>query len=202
MKVTEEVQMKIQNLNKIFSASSFEKSGRESKQLTDLPTPHETVIEALKDLFANFKTTLIIAPLKRKLIQEVPLPGLSIKQIKTPTGLVQKTYLQNMDQTLQELPISTMAFSRAELTEAEGATAKEVGASGEARPVSGAFVSGESGEAISDKGFQSAPEPSTKKRYRRRNAPSDIRRKTKHVQKFQATEAKNDVFAAKFFNEW
>ncbi len=70
--------MKIRNLNKIFAAS-FEKTGRESKQLTNLPTPHETMLEALKDLFANFKTILIIASLKRKLIQEVPLPGPSIK---------------------------------------------------------------------------------------------------------------------------
>ncbi len=43
-----------------------EKSGREPKQLTDFPTHLETVSEALKDPFANFKTTLIMASLKRK----------------------------------------------------------------------------------------------------------------------------------------
>ncbi len=184
-------------MNKVFSTSSFEKLGRESKQLTDFPAPHETILEALKDLFANFKTILIIASLKRKLIQEVPLPGLSIKQIKTPTGPVQKTYLQNVDQTLQESFILSTIFSRT-----DGATAEETGVSGEAQPVSGVTVSGESGEATPDKGFQSTPEPPTKKKQRIRKAPSDIRRKIKHIQKFRGKEAEQAVFAPKFFNEW
>ncbi len=205
LKVTKEEQTEIRNLNKIFS---IEKAGKESKQQIDLPTPHETILEALKILFANFKIThlsginLIIAPLKRKLIQEAPLPGPPIKQSITLTGPVQKTYLQNEDQTSQKFPISIMTFSRAEETKAERATAKETGASGEAQPVSGASVSGEAGEATCDTRSQSAPKSPMKKRYRKRNAPSDVRRKIIKAQEFQAKVAENTVFAAKFFNAW
>ncbi len=108
----------------------------------DFPTHHETVTQALKDPFTNFKTTLIIRPLKRKLSPEVPLPGPPSKKVITQTEPVQKTHLQNVDQSSQELPILSMAFSWAEATEAEGAAAAEMVTSGEAQPVSGASVSG------------------------------------------------------------
>ncbi len=109
------------------------------------------------------KTTLTVAPLKRKFIQEVLLPGPSIKQIITSTGPVQKTYLQNVDRTSQELPISTMASSWAEVA-TEQTTAEETGVSDEAQLVSRAFVSGESGEATTDRGSRSTPELPMKKR--------------------------------------
>ncbi len=68
-----------------------------------------------------------------------------------------------------------MASSWAEATEVDGAAAAETVTLGEAQPVSSASVSGESGEATSDKGYQSAPEPPAKKRHRGRNAPADMR---------------------------
>ncbi len=138
-----------------------EKSGREPKQLTDFPTHHETVSEALKDPFANFKATLIIAPLKRKLIQEVPLPGPPINQIKTPTGPVQKIHLRDVDQTLQELPNLPRTVWSEEVEIAEPVM-EEQGASDEVQPVPRTSVSGESGEPTSDRESQSASEPPKK----------------------------------------
>ncbi len=104
-----------------------------------------------------------------------------------------------MDQTSQELP---MAFSWAEEMEAAGVVTTGKATSGEAQPASGASVSGDSGEATSDRGSQSAPEPAVKrKRHRGRNAPSDIRRRIDHGQKFREVEAEHAVSSAKFFNE-
>ncbi|MCP3682245.1 MAG: hypothetical protein GY861_06085 [bacterium] len=178
-----------------------EKLGREPKQLTNFPTHHEIVSEALKDSFANFKTTLIIAPLKRKLIQEVPLPGPPIKQVKIPTGPVQKIYLQNMDQTLQGLPNLSRTVWADEVEAAETAM-EEQGVSDEVLLVPRASVSGESGEATSDRGSQSAPEPPKKKRHRARHAPADIRRKLQHGQEFWEIEADCAVASAKFFHDY
>ncbi len=95
-----------------------------------------------------------------------------------------------------------MGSSWAEATEAEGAAAAETATSDEAQPVSGASVSGESGEATSDKGYQSAPEPPAKKRHRGRNAPADMRRRIRHARKFRETEAEHAAFSPEFFNEW
>ncbi|MCP3683110.1 MAG: hypothetical protein GY861_10505, partial [bacterium] len=95
-----------------------EKSGREPKQLMDFPTHQETVSEVIKDPFLNFKATLIIAPLKRKLIQEVPLPGPPIEQVITPIGPVLKIHHQNVDQTSQEHSNLPMPFSWANEVEA------------------------------------------------------------------------------------
>ncbi len=144
--------------------------------MTGLSTHHETILEALKDPFANFNRTLIVTPLKRKLIQEALPPGPPIKQVKLLTGPVQKIHLQNVDQTLQELPNLSRTVWLEEV-ETAGLAMEEQGVSGEVQPVPRTSVSGESGETTSDRGSQSAPEPPKKKSHRARCAPSDIRRK-------------------------
>ncbi len=159
-----------------------EKSKRESKQLTDFPTPQETASEALRNLFANFNATLVVTPVKRKLIQEAQPPGPPIKQVKIPTGPVQK----NVDQTSQELPILPRTVWSEEV---EAAEAEESGVSDEVQPVPKTSVSGESGETTSDRGSQSAPEPPIKKRHRARQASSDMRRRHTHGQEYRELEA-------------
>ncbi len=102
--------------------------------------------------------------MKRKLIQEALPPGPPIKQFKLPTGPVQKIHLQNVDQTSQELPnLARTVWS--EEVEADQAAMEEQGVSDEVQPVPRTSVSGESGETMSDRGSQSAPEPPKKKRY-------------------------------------
>ncbi len=179
-----------------------EKTRRKPKQLADFPTHHETVTQALKDPFTNFKMTLIIRPLKRRFSPEVPLPGPPAKKTITQTEPVQKIHLQNVDQSPQELPIPPIAPTWAEEVETDGAVAKEAAASDEVQPVSGASVSGESGEATSDKGSQSAPEPPPKKRLRRRTAPADKQRQLKHAQEFREKEAQQTAFSAEFLEGW
>ncbi|MCP3682254.1 MAG: hypothetical protein GY861_06130 [bacterium] len=178
-----------------------EKSGREPKQLMDFPTHHEITSEVLRDSFSNFQATLIIEPSKRKLIQEVPPPGPPTKQVKIPAGPVQKTYLQSIDQTSLELP-NLPRTVWADEVEADETAMEEQGASDEVLLVPRASVSSESGEATSDKGSQSAPEPPKKKRHRARHAPADMQRKMSRSQGYREIEAEHAVASAKFFHDY
>ncbi len=107
-----------------------------------------------------------------------------------------------MDQLSQELPIPPIAPTWAEEVETGGVAAKEVVASGEVQPVSGAFASEESEEMTSDRGSQSAPEPPPKKRLRRRNAPADKQRQIRHARQYREKEAEQTAFSAEFFEGW
>ncbi len=129
-------------------------------------------------------TTFNATPLKRKTIQKISFPGSPINQIRTLTGPIQKIYLQNENQTSQEIIIDSL---KAEELEVERSTAiKEMGVSGEAQPVSGDKVSKESGEATPDKGLRSTSKLFTKKIQRRRIGK----------------EIKYAAFFAKFLHEW
>ncbi len=138
---------------------------------------------------------------KRKFNLEVSLPGSLIKQIITPTGPVQKTYLQSIDQTSLELP-NLPRTVWADEVEADETAMEEQGVSDEVLLVPRTSVSGESGEATSDKGSQSTPEPPKKKRHRARRAPADMRRKMSSSQGYWEIEAECTVVSAKFFHDY
>ncbi len=106
-------------------------------------------------------------PLKRKPVQEISFSESFIKQIKILTGLVQKIYLQNENQTSQEIIINSV-FKESQEPEAERTTIQEAGVSDEAKPISEDQVSKEFGEATPDKRFRSTPKLLMKKIQRRR----------------------------------
>ncbi len=106
--------------------------------------------------------TFNVTPLKRKTIQEVSLLGSPIKQVKTLTGPVQKIYLQNENQTSQEIIIDSL---KAEEMEIQRKTTQEMGVLDEVQPIYGDKVSKESGKATSDKRFQSTPKLFAKKKH-------------------------------------
>ncbi len=143
-----------------------EKMGRQPKQLVTFPTHQEVILQAMRDPNANSGTTLIIEPVKRKLIPEVPLPGPLIKKSLIKSVPIQKVQPQNMD---QQSPIKTPK----EVPMAEDKSTLEA-----SQQQSEVLALEESEDISSDQGTKSAPESQPPKKKKRRSlCPSTLRHK-------------------------